>query len=201
MRTFSENQELVSLRREQIAINSARIIANKGYDRVTVREIAEACNMPMGMLYHYIGSKEDILTLVLEQGIAIYRDFSNNTANVLNTMDPKGALTKAIQDFYRLVDAHQDFTVTAYEEARVMTKETRKVLLDWDRYAINLFEQLLIAGCKSGDFKGHNTKLIAQNIVNSGEMWAVRRWYFRHIFTIDEYINQMTEFILSSIAK
>ena len=153
MRTFSENQELVALRREQIATNSARILAKKGYGRMTVKEVAGACNMPMGMLYHYIGSKEDILTLVLEQAYVIYRDFSRNTADALNTMNPKDALTKAIEDFYRLVDAHQDLTVTTYEEARAMTKETRKRLLDWDRYLINLFEKLLIAGCKSGDFR------------------------------------------------
>ena len=201
MRTFSENQELVALRREQIATNSARILAKKGYGRMTVKEVAGACNMPMGMLYHYIGSKEDILTLVLEQAYVIYRDFSRNTADALNTMNPKDALTKAIEDFYRLVDAHQDLTVTTYEEARAMTKETRKRLLDWDRYLINLFEKLLIAGCKSGDFKEHNTKLVAQNIVTSGAMWAVRRWYFRHVFTIDEYIKQMTEFILSSTTQ
>ena len=168
---------------------------------MTVQEVAEACDMPIGMLYHYIGSKEDILTLVLEQGTAIYQDFFRDTADALNIMNPKDALTRALKDFYRLVDANKDFTVTTYIEARGMPEQLRKGLLDWDRYVIDLFENLLIAGCKSGDFKEHHTKLIAQSIVTGGEMWAVRRWYFSRLFSIDEYVTQMTEFILSAITK
>jgi AcrR family transcriptional regulator len=199
MRTFSENKDLITLRRKQIAVSAAHILATKGYDRMTVKEVATACDMPMGMLYHYIGSKEDILTLVLAEGTIIYKDFFKDTAEAVRTMHPKEAVKKGMEDFYRLVDEHKDFTITTYMEVRVMTKIARTGLLNWDKYVIELFEQMLKRGCESGVFKQHNTKLLAQNIVTSGEMWAIRQWYFRDVFTFDEYIREMTKVVFDLI--
>jgi Transcriptional regulator len=36
----------------------------RGFNPTTMREIADACNMSMGQLYHYISSKDDVLYLV-----------------------------------------------------------------------------------------------------------------------------------------
>jgi hypothetical protein len=43
--------------------------------------------------------------------------------------------------------------------------------------------------------------LIGHNISVIGHTWAFRRWYFAKRFTIDKYIDQQTEFIMSFLAN
>ena len=199
MRTFSDNQELIAQRREQIATLSSHLLAKKGYDKTTVKEISEGCKMPMGMLYHYIESKEDILTLIFDQCIITYEKWFTHAREYLESLPAAEALSRSIDEFYHLVDEHKDYTVLFFQQAVSLSKDNRKRILDWDRMAVETFEQFLQAGCRTGEFREHNTTLVAQNIVISGEIWAVKRWALNSLFTIDDYINEQTGLILSAI--
>lgn len=57
IRTHSGDEKLVASRREEIARKAARVLVRKGYDRTNMREIAKACNMASGTIYHYVGSR------------------------------------------------------------------------------------------------------------------------------------------------
>ena len=75
IRAFSNDVQLVGARREHIGECAAKCLVRQGYGRTSIREIAEACQMALGTLYHYVGSKEDILYLVINHGISRYRVF------------------------------------------------------------------------------------------------------------------------------
>ncbi len=40
---------------------ATRLFAERGYDRTSVQEIVEAAGVTKGALYHYFGSKDDLL--------------------------------------------------------------------------------------------------------------------------------------------
>jgi AcrR family transcriptional regulator len=42
-----------------------KVFTKKGYDRTNMRELAKACEMSAGTLYHYFGSKEEILYSII----------------------------------------------------------------------------------------------------------------------------------------
>jgi AcrR family transcriptional regulator len=52
-------------RREAIAATGAALFADRGYHGVAIPEIMQACGLTGGMLYHYFGSKEDLLFEVM----------------------------------------------------------------------------------------------------------------------------------------
>ena len=52
-------------RRRQILDRSGEIFATKGISATTVREIADACGVYSGTLYHYFPSKEAIVTEII----------------------------------------------------------------------------------------------------------------------------------------
>jgi AcrR family transcriptional regulator len=56
----------VARRRREIVLVSTQVFVKKGYDRTNVRELSGALGMTKGGLYHYIGSKDDILYLILD---------------------------------------------------------------------------------------------------------------------------------------
>jgi len=44
-------------------------------------------------------------------------------------------------------------------------------------------------------------KLVGHNISVLGQMWAFRRWHMQRHFSIEDYINIQTDFILGLIFK
>jgi AcrR family transcriptional regulator len=54
-------------RREAILDVAERLIRTKGYERMSIQEIQDELEISRGAVYHYFGSKEDLLWAVLER--------------------------------------------------------------------------------------------------------------------------------------
>ena len=52
-------------KQEAVVDTAARVIAGRGYALASMNEIAEACGVSKGHLYHYFASKEAILHAIL----------------------------------------------------------------------------------------------------------------------------------------
>jgi len=201
IRTYSADSDLVARRRQEIAVAAVRVLVKKGYDRTSVREIANACGVAQGTIYHYIGSKKDILDLVLTQGKAHYEEFFEKADAYFKTLSPTQALKQTIEDFYRKLDERQDFALFCYQEAKNMSPNQQNTLLDWDRSVVAVFDRLLTKGCASGEFVIADVTLVAHHIVVDSAMWAVRRWFLRKYYTLEEYIRKEIQFILRAISR
>ena len=70
VRTACKDGALIDTRRRQIVQAAATLFVKKGYFQTSIREIAEASGMSIGALYHYIGSKDDILFLLTDLGLS-----------------------------------------------------------------------------------------------------------------------------------
>jgi len=59
-------------KRQQILKVAAKIFAQEGYDRASVSQVAQACSISKANIYHYYGSKEDILLDILDSYLSSY---------------------------------------------------------------------------------------------------------------------------------
>ncbi len=46
---------------------AARVFAERGYDQTTIKDLAEAIELAAGGIYHYVGSKDQLLELICDQ--------------------------------------------------------------------------------------------------------------------------------------
>jgi AcrR family transcriptional regulator len=60
--------------RQGILKSAAELFAAKGFSTTTIVDLAEACNSSRGALYHYFSSKEEILTVILEEHVTSMLD-------------------------------------------------------------------------------------------------------------------------------
>jgi len=201
IRTGSKDKELVELRRKQIASCAGSVIIKKSYYQTSVREIAAACNMSMGSLYNYVGAKEDILYLVIKDGVSEFEEFHSKAATIFKTMEPAEALRGAIDCYCRLIDRSSDRVLFAYLETKTLPAEYRNASLDSELDVVSSFEELLVRGCKEGEFDVADPHLVALNIATICEMWAVRRWFIGKDMCLQDYISSQTEYILRSIVS
>ena len=54
-------------KRRSILAAAARVFARRGYSGTRVRDIAEEADIAYGLVYHYFGSKEDVLRTLFEE--------------------------------------------------------------------------------------------------------------------------------------
>lgn len=56
-------------RRGLILRTAASLFRSRGYERTSVREIAEAAQMTSGSLFYHFASKEEVLVTIMEEGV------------------------------------------------------------------------------------------------------------------------------------
>lgn len=77
---------------------AARLIAQQGYDRTSVRDIARAINLSSGTMFYHFKTKDDLLEAVISKGI------NDGIAHLTEAY--RGAKGGALHRFLALVTAH-----------------------------------------------------------------------------------------------
>lgn len=200
IRTYSRNNTLIAQRRDHIAQCVAPLFVKKGYEGTSIREIAECCGMSMGALYYYVGGKEDILQIMLDYDLNLYTKMVKELVDSSRSLQAREALIKVIEQYLRASDASQDLTLFFYQETKCLHPNAREVIMGRERKLVAEFERLLNRGCETGEFKIDNVTLVANQIVVTGHIWALRRWLLRHVCSLDEYIGNQIEFLLNAVS-
>lgn len=60
--------------REEVVVASLKLFRNRGYHKTTMADIAAACGLLKGSMYHYFPSKEDLMLAVLDYLRAYYKE-------------------------------------------------------------------------------------------------------------------------------
>jgi AcrR family transcriptional regulator len=199
IRTFSSDEALVKERRNHIVRCSTKAFTKKGYDRTNMRELAKACEMSAGALYHYFGSKEEILYSIINSATSQQAGSMENWANELATTSPTIALVELMRKFYKWHDNNQDLTLFGYQETKNLPDNARQSIFDSEARILAVFEKLLTRGVEVGEFDIDDPKLIAHDIVVLGHAWALRRWHLRKRWNFQTYVKEETDAMLRAI--
>jgi len=199
IRTFSSDEALVKERRNHIVRCSTKAFTKKGYDRTNMRELAKACEMSAGALYHYFGSKEEILYSIINSATSQQAGSMEDWANELATVSPTIALVELMRKFYEWHDENQDITLFTYQETKNLPGNAQQNIFDSEARILTVFEKLLTRGIEEGEFNIDDPKLIAHDIVVIGHAWALRRWHLRKHWIFKTYVKEQTEAILRAI--
>ena len=199
IRTFSNDEKLVKERRRQIIACAIEVFLKKGYEETTMADIAKACDMSKGLLYHYVSSKDDILYLIAydqaegtRRGFGAFRDECEK-------MSPMEALLKYIRYYYQVVHDTQDYQVFLNQVAVKLPRADRYILFDADNFARDVLDAILKRGVESGEFEIEDTALMAHNILLMGRVWADRRWFLQRHYSFEDYLKIQTNTILKVI--
>jgi len=127
----AKNAHLIEIRHQQIADGACKVFFEKGYHPTTIREIAQACNMSMGQLYHYISSKDDVLYLVHKSMQRIWQEYLSK-AGIAEIDDPVERLRHALSSTLEFMAEHTKLIQFVYTESKYLGKEHLRVVLEMD---------------------------------------------------------------------
>lgn len=125
----THNFPLVENRHQQIVDGACRLFFKKGYHPTTMREIANACGMSIGQLYHYISCKEDVLYLVFRHMQDVWYTYLKK-ANIEQIDDPAKRLIKALNHSLEFMMENKKLVQFMYSESKYLDKKYYNVFVE-----------------------------------------------------------------------
>lgn len=135
---------------ERIRLAAIRLWAERGFHGSGIRDLAEAAGLSSATLYHYMGTKEDLLAQIMRQSL----DRLNRAAAqlVAEAWTPVERMAGLVQ-LHVLVHAVRPLETRVGDgEVHALTPAHRVEIVGLrDRYEA-LWQAAIDAGCASGDF-------------------------------------------------
>ncbi len=107
-------------RQEEVVEKAAHMFARRGYDGTTISDLAEEIGIAAGGLYHYFGSKEQLLIRICDQLMEPL------LAEARELRESDGAPGEQLRDLVRLwvthVVAHRDHMLVFQQERHVIER-------------------------------------------------------------------------------
>ena len=109
-RSHAANQAIRAESRALIVEHALELFAREGYDRTTIRGIAESAGISQGLIYNYFRSKEELLQAIFEQSMLDVRESFARTEQA-----QPGARTAAlIRSAFEILERNQRFWRISY---------------------------------------------------------------------------------------
>jgi AcrR family transcriptional regulator len=146
-------------RRETIVDTAARVFAKGGYDATGITELCTATDLGKGALYHYIGSKEELLAAIHDRVMDQVMVGADSVAATDGS--PSELLTMLGNEMLDIITRYPDHVWVFLHEFPALTGERAKQFhARREEYEARV-EAVLRAGVESGEFRDIDPRLTA----------------------------------------
>jgi AcrR family transcriptional regulator len=138
--------------RERLVTVATRLFAERGFESTSVQEIVEAAGVTKGAMYHYYGSKDDLLYEVY------HRLLTMQTARMVAIADGGGTaeerLRRAAADVVQTSLANLDDMNVFFRSMHMLPPDQRAKVRSERRGYHDRFRALVDEGIEAGTFRG-----------------------------------------------
>ena len=182
---FASRAATIRIKKEKVAVkNLVRIfratlkLANrKGFHAMSLRDLCAESGLSMGGLYAYFKNKEELLTLIQEQGRAIVARVMDEQLNGVH--DPLLALNVAVRSHLYLSEVLQPWFFFSYMETRFFHAAEGKRAIAGELQTEAIFVGILERGTAQGAFRLTDPLLAAAAVKALLQDWYLKRWKYR----------------------
>ncbi|MCF8143447.1 MAG: TetR/AcrR family transcriptional regulator [Deltaproteobacteria bacterium] len=183
-----------SLKIQKIIDTAAEIFHKKGYRSTTLDDVSRELGITKAALYHYVSSKEKLLSKIYIQ--ALENIFKNTYKIAGKNLPPDMKLKLIIQNHIKsiIIGSISMFSVFFTEENQLPEEEVRKIRKEKTKYN-QIVEEILEEGMSQGLFRRADPKLQAFAI--TGMCNWVYKWYKpgNSFFTPDQIADHFTRLL------
>lgn len=170
------------------------LIGDKGYNRMTMQELAKVAGVSIGLLYLYVESKEDVFMLVIKEIIDAYSSDVPSAASPHG--DPVEALAAGFGAYCAVVERYRRQASSGYQDYKELSAESREVVRGWELETTALLKDLVEACIDQGAFVECDPDLIASDLVFLSHMWALKHWHLARSMSLDDFTAYQLGFVL-----
>ena len=161
-------------KRDLILRCAAEVFTTVGYDRGTTRQIAERAGLSQSSIYHYVGSKKEMLGEIAREVDRVF------TAGFDEAVQGGGAagerLSAALGNFVRDIIANLNSWAVYWEEQSSIDPEILAEVMDHKRNWVRRYRELVRECQRDGILPSEaSTTVLTEAIL--GAVAGIYRWY------------------------
>ncbi len=163
-----------SPRRHEMVHAAARLFSERGYHGTSIQRLADALGLQKGSLYSHIGSKQELLFDVVEEGAERFLAGAEEAAAAEGSAADR--LKRFLVAHVETAAAHLDAATVFLNEWRYLADDLRaEIKQKRDRYE-GLARQIVEDGVRTGEFRGDADTRFAALLLLSAGNWTYT-WY------------------------
>ncbi|CAM3655821.1 TetR/AcrR family transcriptional regulator [Kibdelosporangium persicum] len=162
---------------DRLLAEATRLFAKQGFDRTSVQEIVEAAGVTKGAMYHYFGSKDDLLHEIYARVLRDQTDRLEKFA-ASEAPAPDRVRAAAADVVVTTIENLDDFRIFTQSMHQLSPAKQRSVRAERRKYH-ERFRSLVEEGQRDGDFR---TDVPADLVVDYffGSVHHLGVWYRRN---------------------
>jgi AcrR family transcriptional regulator len=149
--------------KSDILRKAEQLFAARGYDGVSMREIAEACAITKANIYYYFKSKESLYLQVLETDLLALVETLERASQRGETCRDK--ITNIVESFLNLMQEQQTLLQITMREFGGLEREIRGLVRRYRTQLTEPIERALEEGKRVGELRSLSTPLTAVSLL------------------------------------
>jgi AcrR family transcriptional regulator len=167
-------ERTLSPRRAELVAAAARLFSERGYHGTSMKHLADSLGMLKGSLYAHIGSKEELLYEVVDEGAERFLTRAHAASAMVGTASDR--LEAFLVGHIETAIEHLDAATVFLNEWRYLSEEPRADIMGKrDRYE-DMVRTILSDGIRRGEFRADIDIPLAARLVLSAGNW-IYAWY------------------------
>lgn len=171
-----KNPNVAVINLEKIFTATFDLANTKGFQAMSLRDLSRETGISMGGLYAYIGSKNDLASVI--EGVL--RKYIDQVIGGLasENLAPIDFLRAIVFGEIYMMQILNPWYYFCYMELKGLPREQQQQAMDlemrFESYLISAFE----AGVKSGQFVCEQPELLASHVTAQLQQWHLKHWKF-----------------------
>lgn len=194
------DRELTETKQRVIVKGASKVLFEKGFCKTSIRDIAAACGMSMGQLYHYISSKDDILYLMHRHSQERWYQRLVD-AGFEQIADPVEKLRHGLKITVRHLSEDRELYGFIFTESKYMDKEHLRQVLELDDQNVVGFYRHLLSLLPGKEIEGREAELAANLVAYACLFLTLRGWNLglKDESDVDEAVDFLVDFIFQGL--
>lgn len=186
---------------DQIYQVALELFMEKGFERATMRDIAEALGVKQGGLYHHIKSKSELFYDILN---TVLSEVDQDLREVLNScdMEPERRFRQVLKIHFKNMHRYPlEYQRLLNERLHMFSKGQEAAIRKKLKIYENLLFDALQAGIRSGAFRNDlNPRVVLQAVLATGN--SLYKWFSPDgNLSIEDVANTYIKLFLSAIKR
>ncbi|TAL39340.1 MAG: TetR/AcrR family transcriptional regulator [Spirochaetes bacterium] len=199
---YRAHRQRIKIKKEDLAVKNYMMLTNtalklsaeKGFQAMTMRDLAREAGMSMGALYYYFSGKNEILERIHDQGHKFVLEILLKYISLAS--GPAEKLRTAIRTHLYLSELMRLWFYFFFMETKHLGKKHRQTPMESELWTEGLYVDLLEEGRRAGVYAFDDPDLIGASIKSLLQDWYLKRWkYVQRGVTVEKY----TDFVISLI--
>jgi AcrR family transcriptional regulator len=183
---------------ERVLREAARLFRKQGFTKTSTRELATAVGLQSASLYHYMTTKEDLLSAICLRGYdLIISAVREATADVPG----EHVLDRAIRAHLRTAIANRDVYLTTLAEVKSLSTRARRdvdrVRVDYTELLADIIDRAQTSGFLRSDIPAEQLLLVLRNQLS----WTIFWFKEDGDLTIDEFASLVHKVLVEGAGR